>query len=234
MAAELDKSNNFVFGMDKPELDAGAIAIGNSVYAGNSIKYLSKIHTEHVSAKQTWSVCPHLSEPKFVYDYYLSSGMVIIVSGHCFCESCLDMILSQNDLSELVDSGRKMTDWQFQRKFIEPLFSSNTKFTSSYKYQENNADSQKTWITCSHLASGDGLRKIYRNGGQLCIFESYFTCQDCFNMIPTESLVDILYKGEAMTNSNIQERVIDYLYQINLDSLSALGRFDKDLLASSF
>jgi hypothetical protein len=45
--------------------------------------------------------------------------------------------------------------------------------------------------------------------------------------------VDILYKGEAMTNSNIQERVIDHLYEINLDGLLALGRFDTNLLAGS-
>ena len=137
----------------------------DSVFAGNSIKCLSKIHSENTFEKQTWSVCPHLSEPELVYDYYLSSGMLIIVLGHCFCESCLDMILSQDDLTELVSSGRKMTDRQFQRKFIEPLFSSNTKFTSSYKYQENNTDSQKTWITCSHLTSGTGLRNVYLNGG---------------------------------------------------------------------
>jgi len=74
-----------------------------------------------------------------------------------------------------------------------------------------------------------GLQSVYSKGGQLFIFESYFTCQDCFDKIPTYSLVDVLYLGESMTDKRFQEQIINPLFSINYESLKALGHFEFNL-----
>jgi hypothetical protein len=60
----------------------------------------------------------------------------------------------------------------------------------------------------------------------LFIFEGFFTCQDCFEKIPTDNLVDLLYEGESMTDTLFQNRIIDSLYAINYESLDAVGHFE--------
>jgi hypothetical protein len=67
---------------------------------------------------------------------------------------------------------------------------------------------------------------VYSRGGQLFIFESYVTCHECFDKIPTDSLIDVLYEGESMTDERFQKKIIDALYAINYDSLEAIGHFD--------
>jgi hypothetical protein len=178
------------------------------------------------SNQYTWLVCPHLSQPDFVYRYYLASGLITMVLGKCFCEACLDKILSNEDLSELIGSCRPMTDKIFQDNFIGPLIDSNFNFTKLFEQEEDYENPPKTWITCSHTATQSSLKKAYATGGQLFIFEGFFTCQDCFEKIPTDSLVDLLYEGESMTDAFFQNRIIDSLYTINYDSLDAVGHFE--------
>ena len=57
------------------------------------------------------------------------------------------------------------------------------------------------------------------------MLEGFFTCQECFQKIPTDSLVDLLYEGESMTDDFFQNRIIDSLYAINYESLDAIGHF---------
>jgi hypothetical protein len=119
-----------------------------------------------------------------------------------------------------------MTDISFQDNFISPLIDSNFSFTKLFEQEEHLESPPKTWITCSHTATQGSLKKAYETGGQLFIFEGFFTCQDCFEKIPTDNLVDLLYEGESMTDTLFQNRIIDSLYAINYESLDAVGHFE--------
>jgi hypothetical protein len=226
MGANLDKKEKSFFIIDKPEWNNGAIATGTAGYAENLPLSPTAVITSKFSKKFTWLVCPHLSRPDLVYRYYLASGLITIVLGKCFCESCLDRILSNDDLSELIGSCRPMTDVIFQENFVSPLINSNINFNKLFEQQEDYDNPPKTWITCSHTATRNSLKKAYATGGQLFIFEGFFTCQDCFEKIPTDSLVDLLYEGESMTDAFFQNHIIDPLYVINYESLDAIGHFE--------
>jgi hypothetical protein len=197
-----------------------AFVLNNSQIQGNYVK----LAVENV--KSTWLVCPHLSDQDKVFNYYLSSGLIILVMGKCFCETCLDMILMKDDLTEVLRLSQPMTDQSFQNNFINPLKAGNYNFTKMAGYISDNEDTPKTWVTCSHLSTPDGLEAVYSRGGQLFIFESYVTCHECFDKIPTDSLIDVLYEGESMTDERFQKKIIDALYAINYDSLEAIGHFD--------
>jgi hypothetical protein len=226
MGAKLDKNEKSFFIFDKPVWHNGAIAAGLPGYVEN-LPFRPGLYAADKNFNQfTWLVCPHLSQPDFVYRYYLASGLITIVLGKCFCENCLDRILSNEDLSELISSCRPMTDISFQDNFISPLIDSNFSFTKLFEQEEHLESPPKTWITCSHTATQGSLKKAYETGGQLFIFEGFFTCQDCFEKIPTDNLVDLLYEGESMTDTLFQNRIIDSLYAINYESLDAVGHFE--------
>jgi len=226
MGANLDRNEKSFFIIDKPEWKNGAIAAGAAGYAKNLMVTPAIDAARKYSNPYTWLVCPHLSQPEFVYRYYLASGLITMVLGKCFCEDCLDRILSNKDLSELIGSCRPMTDKIFQDNFIAPLIHSNFNFTKLFEQEKDCENPPKTWITCSHTATRSSLKKAYAAGGQLFIFEGFFTCQDCFEKIPTDNLVDLLYQGESMTDAFFQNRIIDSLYTINYESLDAVGHFD--------
>jgi len=222
MGAEVDKSEKFFFIIDKPELNLGAVASG--------IPYYPDGRSQPVTAKDarayTWLVCPHLSEANLVYNYCLASGLITIVLGKCFCEICHDNILNTGDLAELIGSGRPMTDRQFADNLITPIIESNCDCARVTDSPGNDTHAPNTWVSCAHLATRDGLRKVYAGGGQIYIFEDYFICQDCFNSIPAESLVDLLYDSKFMTDVFFYERIIESLYEINYESLQAVGHFN--------
>ena len=227
MGANLNKTEKSLFIIDKPEWKNGAIAIGAPNFAKNIVWNPTVDILKKDSKKNTWLVCPHLSQPHLVYRYYMASGLITIVLGKCFCESCLDMILSKDDLSELIGSSRPMTDRQFQENFISPLMDSNYNFTKLLGDKADDLTSPKSWISCSHTITQESLKKLYAAGGQIFIFESFFTCQDCFEKIPTDSLVDLLYAGASMTDAIFQKNIIDPLYTINFESLNAVGHFKR-------
>jgi len=225
MGANLNKGERSLFVIDKPELKHGAVAIGAPNFTENMAWNPAVDIPPKYAESNTWLVCPHLSKPNLVYQYYLASGLITIVLGKCFCDACLDMIISREDLSELIESSRPMTDSQFQDNFIGPLIDSNYNFTKLLGERSGDLAYQKTWITCSHTITQDRLKNLYATGGQIFIFESFFTCQDCFEKIPTDSLVDLLYAGASMTDAFFQENIIDPLYTINYESLAAVGHF---------
>lgn len=225
MGANFDKNEKSFFIIDKPAWRNGAIATGTPNFAEDLIFTPTINAARRYSNKYTWLVCHHLSQPDFVYRYYLASGLITIVLGKCFCEDCLDRILANDDLSEIIGSSRPMTDKLFQENFISPLIDSNFNFTRMFEDGANDDTPPKTWITCAHTATQDALKKAYAAGGQLFAFEGFFTCQDCFEKIPTDSLVDLLYEGESMTDDYFQNRIIDSLYAINYESLDAVGQY---------
>lgn len=228
MGANFDKNEKSFFIIDKAGWRNGAIATGTPNFAEDLFFTPTINAARRYSNKYTWLVCPHLSQPDLVYRYYLASGLITIVLGKCFCEACLDRILANDDLSELIGSSRPMTDNIFQENLIGPLLDSNFNFTRMFEDGTNHNAAPKTWITCAHTATQDALKKAYVTGGQFFAFEGFFTCQDCFEKIPTDSLVDLLYEGESMTDDYFQNRIIDSLYAINYESLDAGGQYFLD------
>ena len=227
MGAILDTNERAYFISDAGLRDVGATVNGTPAFLLKNDPLASnyvKLGTEPEKSK--WLVCPHLSDPHDVFNYYMASGLIIIVMGKCFCETCLDMIIIKDDLNDFLASSAPMTDQLFQENIINPLIDSNYHFTRQAGYIAGDENSPKTWVTCSHFSSKSGLLDVYANGGQIFIFEGYFTCQDCFDMIPTYSLVDVLYEGKSMTDEHFQEQVIDPLFTINYESLKALGHFE--------
>jgi hypothetical protein len=132
------------------------------------------------------------------------------------------MILFNSDLSDFVKSSRPMTDRLLQENFVNSLIDSNSNFTNKYNYIEEDQNSRKTWICCHHLSSVAKLNDVYSNCGQIYIFENQVICQNCFNTIPDNSLIDILYTGEAMTNMIFQETIVNSLYSINYEILTSI------------
>jgi hypothetical protein len=227
MGAEVDKNEKAFFILDKPELNPGAVASGIPNYTYDRSPGMPPSVLAKDSSTYTWLVCPHLSEADRVYDYFLASGLITIVLGKCFCETCYDNILNTGDLAGLLGSGRPMTDSQFAKNIITPIIASNGSGTRM-NGRHATAETRNTniWVSCAHLATPAGLRKVYAGGGQIYIFEDYFICQDCFNNIPAESLVDLVYDGHFMTDGLLYERIIESLYEINYESLHAVGHFD--------
>ncbi|MEE4263648.1 MAG: hypothetical protein V2I56_13230 [Desulfobacteraceae bacterium] len=226
MGAELDKTEKAFFIFDKPELNLGAVASGIPNFSnGLSPGLPQKVAAKDATAN-TWLVCRHLSQAQQVYNYCLASGLITIVLGKCFCETCYDNILQTGDLAELIGSGRPMTDRQFADNIITPIIASNDEFARKAASSRSDTNMPNTWVSCAHLANRDGLRKVYAGGGQIYIFEDYFICQDCFNKIPADSLVDLIYEGQLMTDALFYKRIIEYLYEINYESLQAVGHFN--------
>jgi hypothetical protein len=226
MGANLNKNEKSFFLLEKPGWNSGAIATGTPNFVHDFVLTPTIDAARKDSHKYTWLVCPHLSQPELVYRYYLASGLITIVLGKCFCESCLDKILSKEDLSDSIGLSRLMTDKSFQEDFINPLIDSNFNFIKLSEGCSYFDTTPKTWITCAHTATQSSLKKSYSSGGQLFIFEGFFTCQDCFEKIPTDSIVDLLYEGESMTDALFQNQIINSLYAINYESLSAVGHFN--------
>ncbi len=226
MGANLNKYENSFFILNRPGWSSGAIAVGLPGYVESPLPVTPVASADQSVGQYTWLVCPHLSQPESVFQYYLSSGLITIVLGKCFCESCLERILSGKDLADLIDTCRPMTDKIFQQDFVGPLIDSNFSFNQIIEVQEDPGKPPKNWITCPHTASRGSLRKAYASGGQLFIFEGFFTCQDCFEKIPSDSLVDLLYEGETMTDAFFQQQVVNALYDINFESLDAVGHFE--------
>jgi hypothetical protein len=226
MGAEIDKTEKAFFIVDKPKLNPGAVASGIPNFSDS----LSLGLPQPVAAKDakayTWLVCHHLSQADLVYNYCLASGLITIVLGKCFCETCYDNILKTGDLAELIGSGRPMTDRQFADNIITPIIASNDEFARQADNSQSDTSMPNTWVSCAHLATRDGLRKVYAGGGQIYIFEDYFICQDCFNRIPADSLVDLIYEGQLMTDALFYQRIIESLYEINYESLQAVGHFN--------
>jgi hypothetical protein len=230
MGATVDTNEKAYFISDTGMNDTGASVNGTPAFLlKNGPSHGSYVKLGIEEEKSSWLICPHLSDPVNVFNYYMSSGLIIIVMGKCFCETCLDMIIMNNDLSEFLSAGRPMTDDLFQKNIINPLIDSNYNFTRQVGYIAENEATPKTWVTCSHLSSKAGIMDVYANGGQIFIFESYFTCQDCFDKIPSDSLVDVLYEGVSMTDKHFQEQIIDPLFSINYESLKAMGHFELTL-----
>jgi hypothetical protein len=109
MGATLDSKGKSFFLAGNTNLIAGATALDlPTISPCNEEAQINDSIYDLDNSRYTWLVCPHLTESERVYEYYMSSGLIIIVLGKCFCEDCLDMILFNSDLSDFVKSSRPM------------------------------------------------------------------------------------------------------------------------------
>jgi len=178
--------------------------------------------------RKSWSVCPHLSSTERLFDYYMASGSIMLLLGKCFCYDCYGMILFKRDLKEFMDSCQHMTDRRFQQDFIDPLFQINREVFRTRRNYTGQETTQWTWISCSHVSKGGQLESLYTRCNPIFFHGGFVTCNDCSEVVPSASLyLQTLLDCEAMTDSQLQERVIDQLYPINREVLESVGHFKR-------
>jgi len=177
---------------------------------------------------KSWSVCPHLSSLEGLFDYYMASGSIMVLLGKCFCHDCYKMILSRRDLKEFMDSCQHMTDRRFQEDFIDPLFQINREVFRTRRNYTGEETTQWTWIGCPHVSKAEQLEGLYTTCKPIFFHEGFVTCNECRDVVPTASLyLQTLLECEAMTDDQLQDRVIDRLYPINREVLEAVGHFKR-------
>ncbi len=173
MGANLNKNENSFFILNKPGWSSGAIATGLPGYAESLMPMVPVASADPSSAKYTWLICPHLSKPELVFQYYLASGLITVVLGKCFCESCLDRILSGTDLADLIDACRPMTDRIFQENFVSPLIDSNSSFNQLIGAEKENGNPPKTGLpVLTRLHADPSKRPMHPEGN--CSYSKVF------------------------------------------------------------
>jgi hypothetical protein len=199
---------------------------GSGAKNGTALRLLSSRRFGLDDRRKSWSVCPHLSRPDELLNYYMASGSIMVLLGKCFCHECYEMVLSRRDLKEFMDSCQHMTDKRFQEDFIDPLFQINRKVFRTKRKLTGEDTTQWTWIGCPHVSKEGQLESLYTSCSPVFFYEGFVTCNDCSEVVPTASLyLQTLLECEAMTDDQLQERVIDQLYPINTKVLEAVGHY---------
>jgi len=211
----------FLFGWKKSQ----AMGFGTS-----GMQRIGSSLTGHIldAQKRSWSVCPHLSSLEGLFDYYMASGSIMVLLGKCFCHDCYEMVLSRRDLTEFMDSCRHMTDKGFQEDFIDPLFQINREVFKTKRNFTCEETTRWTWTSCPHVCKEGRLEGLYTRCNPIFFHQGFVTCGECRDVLPSASLYLLtLLDCEAMTDAQLQERIIDQLYLINREVLEAVGHFGK-------
>ena len=138
------------------------------------------------------------------------------------------MVLSRRDLNEFMDSCQHMTDLMFQENFIDPLFQINREVFRTKKTITGEDTNQWTWTCCPHISKEGLLESLYTGCNPVFFYEGFVTCNDCSEVVPTANLyLQTLLECEAMTDDQLQDRVIDQLYPINRGVLEAVGHYKR-------
>jgi len=178
--------------------------------------------------RQSWSVCPHLSSTERLFDYYMASGSIMLLLGKCFCYDCYGMVLFNRDLVKFMDSCQHMTDQRFQEDFIDPLFQINREVFKPKRNLAREGASRWTWTSCSHVSKGGQLAGLYTRCTPIFFYEGFVTCNDCTEVVPSASLyLQTLLDCEALTDDQLQERVVDQLYLINSKVLKSVRDYGR-------
>ncbi len=176
--------------------------------------------------RRSWSVCPHLSSLEGLFDYYMASGSIMILLGKCFCHDCYEMVLSRKDLNGFMNSCRHMTDKQFQDEFIDPLMLINKEVFRTRRNCYGQETTQWTWIACPHVSKEGRLEELYARCSPIFLYEGFVSCTECNDVLPSSSLyLQTLLDCEAMTDEQLQDKIIDPLYPINRGVLEAVGHY---------
>ena len=143
-------TEKFILVPQKPELKAGGNSNWNPYFCRQALFLIQqKILQKEILISSHGQFAHIYSEPDKISKYYMSSGLIVIAYGKCFCENCLDMIISQDNFSELAKSSIPMTDKLFQQNFIDPLIHSNYNFSKSIGSIGVNEESPETWVSCA-------------------------------------------------------------------------------------
>ena len=181
-----------------------------------------------MTERKSWSVCSHLSHPDSLLDYYMGSGSIMILLGKCLCQHCHELIVSKTDLTEVMSDSKHMTDYGFQKNFIEPLIKSNQEFVKSRDQSLCAEQNQGSWICCADASRESQLEQLYRSFSPLFLFEGYVGCNDCMQVIPsTNTYLQMVLGCEAMTDLQFQQRIIEKLYPINRAIVEAVRHYKR-------
>jgi hypothetical protein len=138
------------------------------------------------------------------------------------------MVLSRRDLKEFMDSCQHMTDLTFQENFIDPLFQINREVFRTRRDFAGEETTRWTWIGCPHVSKEGQLESLYTGCSPVFFYEGFVTCNDCSEVVPTASLyLQTLLECEAMTDDQLQDKVINQLYPINRQVLEAVGHYKR-------
>jgi hypothetical protein len=195
---------------------------------GTVLKLLPSRRSRLDDRRKSWSVCSHLSHPDRLLDYYMGSGSIMVLLGKCFCHECYEMVLSRRDLKEFMASCQHMTDLMFQENFIDPLIQINREVFRTKRKLTGEDTTQWTWIGCPHISKEGQLESLYTGCDPVFFYEGFVTCNDCIEVVPTASLyLQTLLECEAMTDDQLQDRVIDQLYPINRTTMEAVRHYKR-------
>jgi hypothetical protein len=158
----------------------------------------------------------------------MGSGSIMVLLGKCFCHECYEMVLSRRDLKEFMASCQHMTDQMFQENFIDPLIQINREVFRTKRKLTGEDTTQCTWIGCPHVSKEGQLESLYTGCDPVFFYEGFVTCNDCIEVVPTASLyLQTLLECEAMTDDQLQDRVIDQLYPINRTTMEAVRHYKR-------
>jgi hypothetical protein len=165
------------------------------------------------SPKYPWAVCPHVSDPESLMDYYSKAGFIMILLGKCLCQECHEQILTSRNLQGFLDSCQHMSNVELQQNFIDPLIRVNG----------NVSDARRPpWACCSHIAQKNLLERLYQCCKPIFIHAGQVACNECMDAVPLAGAS--LPEYTPMNDDLFQQRVVDQLYPLNLKMLQAIRK----------
>lgn len=181
---------------------------------GGSLHPLQKIYQQY--QKRSWSVCPHISDPEGLHDYYSASGSLMLLLGKCLCHSCYESILKKKDIQEFMWSCEHLTDKEFHEGLVQSLIRVNKRALGVRESPTGGEMDDWTWVSCPHVSNPGDLQRLYITCSPLFISEGFITCKDCFRVVPYINMyLQFIIGCEAMTDAQLQEEVFKHLYPIN-------------------
>jgi hypothetical protein len=113
MGAMIDTNEKSFFFPDIGIKDSGATVNGTPAFLLNNDPFNGNLVKLGIDdANCSWLICPHLSDPDRVFNYYMS----------------LDMIIIKNDLSDFLKSCSPVTDGLFQETIVNPMIDQQLQF----------------------------------------------------------------------------------------------------------
>jgi len=224
MWAQLDPTGKSYFDLGNAGTESSRIG-AQKMWPWIALSFINK-RSDQDNKRRSWSVCPHLSSLESLFDYYMASGSIMVLLGKCLCYDCYMKILCSRDLTEFLESCDHMTDRRFQEDFIDPLFQINREVFRTRRNYPGEETTRWTWISCPEVSKEGQLEELYKRCNPIFFQEGFVTCNDCLGIVPSASLyLQALMDCEAMTDAQLQERVIDQLFPVNRKVLEALGHY---------